>query len=226
MLLKINNNSLSSLPKLKGQVLTIGSSGVTLRNNGAVKNVFSELKQTKKSLLKKSTLAWSTLSLLQKEHWTNEALKYPRLNKFDELFYYNGFQFFNFVNQNLISVNLPLLVEPLSFSIPNIWFSWYLVKNTNGVYLVYSNFSENMSIIIYMSYPVSNSVAFNSNKMLKILVVNNPPINGFVNVEPYYNEVFEGYQPTGYVFFSFRVVSNISGVGSALQPAEKFNFVV
>lgn len=97
--------------KLGGVVFCNTNNGVIVKNNSYSLPQFSQLQTAQQTRISFVSSRWLLLSNTQKNSWANQVINYPFYNKVGELSYYNGYQLFLYLNNNLHFSNLPININ-------------------------------------------------------------------------------------------------------------------
>jgi hypothetical protein len=142
--------------KLGGIIFGYSSNGTTARTNNWSQQPASPRQTIQRQKIYWASQMWRTLSLADKATWSAASVNYPRTNVFGDTFYFNGFQVFQFLNQNLIQVGSAINTTAPTFvavSLPTIG----LISSVPGqLQMTFSGCSNNTIIRIYATNQMVN----------------------------------------------------------------------
>ena len=224
--IKLTGNVSRISGKLGGNIIGQSSNGSYVKSNS-----FSQQPNTPKQSIQRNRIiqasqSWRLTSDAQKQLWKDAALDYPYINSVGEVAFYNGFQCFQFLNQNNFINGFPVLLSPPNF-VDVVNADWSVTINpSNQLIMATSNGVAGTNAIVFCAPPVVSGVVPKESSYRKTLEI---PLTGgaqSLGLETAYRSVFEVVNGPAVVWSKVKTVvrdnGNITGFSSPTNVL--FNF--
>jgi hypothetical protein len=121
--------------KLQGVIFGYSANGSYIKSNSYSQPQNRPSQLVRQAQIQTSSSKWATLTQTQKNTFINEAGNYSYTNKVGEIAYYNGYQIFLYLNNNLLQAFQPLISSAPTYT-PVVNATWYfLFVTTSSVFL-------------------------------------------------------------------------------------------
>ena len=134
-LLKLSGIASKISGKLGGSVFGTSSNGSYVKQNSFSQQPNSPGQSIQRNKIIQASQKWRATTTAQKALWQAESPNYPYINRVGDNVFYNGFQIFQFLNQNNFQNNDPILLTPPVFNaVVNA--NWLISFNPSNVLVV------------------------------------------------------------------------------------------
>lgn len=225
-LIKLTGGLLKISGKLGGSIFGTSSNGSYVKQNS-----FSQQPNTPKQSIQRNRIiqasqSWRLTSPAQKQLWSDEVVNYPYENAVGDIVFYNGFQLFQFLNQNNFINGFPVLLSPPVF-VPVVNADWFVTTNPSSQLIVgTTNGVSGTKAIVFCARAFSGGVSPSASTYRKTLEVTMSGGSQSAGLEAAFVNVFGPQAGNVYVWVKIKtVVSNNGNITDFTTPDfELFNF--
>ena len=137
--------------KVGGSVFQMTSSGQIVKNNSYSIPQNSPRQTIAQTKIQTVSSRWLTTSPEVKDAWSAAAIDYPYQNKVGEESFYNGYQLFLKLNNNLLAANLPIITSAPIFESVEFGIITLFSMSPASVNVTIDNLVVGQTVIFYMS---------------------------------------------------------------------------
>jgi len=197
--------------KVGGSVFQMTSSGQIVKNNSYSIPQNSPRQTIAQTKIQTVSSRWLLLTPSEKDAWSAETINYPYQNKVGEESFYNGYQLFLKLNNNLLVAKLPINIEVPTFEAVAFGSSFFFGIGEARLEAFIFGAVAGQTIVLYISKAVSQNTSGSnliySEFAQKELVAG----DNFFDVIDEYEEMF-GVPIAGLRYYlKYRIISTSSG---------------
>lgn len=197
--------------KLGGSIFGYSSNGNYIKQNSFSQQPNSPKQSIQRNRIIQASQSWRLTSLAQKNLWENEVVNYPYINAVGDLSFYNGFQLFQFLNQNNFVNGFPILLSPPPFAaVVNANWS-VLVNPANQLIMSTTNGANGTTAVVYCAPPQILGKVPRPTSFLKTLEITVTGGSQAAGLENAYEQVFGFQSGSKVVWAKIKTIVNNNG---------------
>lgn len=197
--------------KLGGVIFGTSSNGTYVKNNSFSQQKNTPAQSIQRNKIVQASQSWRLTSQAQKELWIAEAVNYPYENNVGEVAFYNGFQLFQFLNQNNFNNGFPVLLSPPVFTVVNNA-DWLISINPSNVLIVgTANGVSGTTCQVWVSPQMRQGVVPAASLYRKLQDVTVTGGSQSIGIETAYENLFGMLEVGNFIFAKFKTIVTNNG---------------